>query len=262
MLIVLTVAIAFVSSCKKDETPIDPPVTCHLAKIDMTVFGTTVTSTITYNPALQVVDMETNDNGTLSGTKYSYTAAGKVATMEEYEGASKDVTTKTEYTYGTNGVTEEKIYTDNGGTLQLVGVNRFEYAGTQMTKKNVFSIIAGQEVKTDYMEYSYASTNNVTAIVTYSDDGLGGWEPTGRITYSYNDKTPTRFLLGLMAEDPNFPASNYIVLEREDAYDPIKQDWEETSELDYAYTFDSHGNPTKINAGQGLVIFDLTYNCQ
>ncbi len=260
MLIVLTVAMAFVSSCKKDDTT-DPVVTCQLTKMDLTFFGTTATSTITYNSAGQPIDMQTNDNGTISGTLYTYTSAGKVASMSEYEGASKTVIAKTEYTYGTNGVTEEKIYVDNAGTLELDQVNRFDYNGTQMIQKNIFSIVAGNEVKTDYIVYSYAANGDVSGTVTFTDDGLGNFEQSSRRTFTYNDKTPTRFLAGLIAEDPNFPSTHYIIRDKEEDYNAITQTWEVSSDLDYAYTYDSDGKPTKVNVGQGLFVFDLFYTC-
>lgn len=260
LLIVLTVAMAFVSSCKKDEI-IDPVVTCQLTKMDLTFFGTTVTSTITYNTSGQPVDMQTNDDGTISGTLYTYTSAGKVASMSEYEGASKTVTAKTEYTYGTNGVMEEKIYVDNAGTLEIESVNRFDYSGTQLVKKNIFTIVAGDEVKTDYVEYSYATNGDVSSMVTFSDDGLGNWEQSSRSTFTYNDKTPTAFLGGLIAEDPNFPSTHYIIRDKEEDYNTITQTWEVSSDLDYVYTYDSDGKPTKVNIGQGLFVFDLFYTC-
>ncbi|MHB1277417.1 MAG: hypothetical protein ACYC1Q_03395 [Bacteroidia bacterium] len=261
LLIVLTVAMAFISSCKKDETT-DPVLTCQLTKMDLTVFGTTVTSTITYNTSGQPIDMQTNDNGTISGTLYTYTSSGKVASMSEYDGAAKTVTARTDYTYGANGVTEEKMYVDNAGTLELDGVNRFDYNGTQRIQKNIFSIVGGQETKTDYVVYSYAANGDVSGTVTFTDDGLGNFEQSTRNTYTYNDKMPTRFLAGLISEDPNFPSTHYITRNKEEDYKTITQAWEVSSDLDYAYTFDSDNKPTKINVGQGLFVFDLFYTCK
>lgn len=260
MLIVLTVAVAFVSSCKKDDTT-DPVVTCQLTKMDLTFFGTTATSTITYNAAGQPIDMQSNDNGTISGTLYTYTSAGKVASISEYDGAAKTVTEKTEYTYGTNGVIEEKMYVDNAGSLEIDAVNRYDYNGTKMIQKNIFAIVAGDEVKTDYSVYSYAANGDVSGTVTFTDDGLGNFEQSSRSTYTYNDKTPTRFLAGLIAEDPNFPSTHYIIGDKEEDYNPLTQSWEVSSDLDYVYTFDSDNKPTKINVGQGLFVFDLFYTC-
>jgi|GEM_PF-2219460 len=264
-LVCLTVSLAFLSSCKKDSTeptPTPAAKTCTLKQMDLTVFGSTSNAVITTNTAGQVIESQSNDNGEISGTFYTYNSDGKMITMSEYSDMSKTIDSKTTFIYGNNGITEERYFSDNGNGLELESITRSEYTGTQLTRKNMFALVNGQEVSDGYTIYAYASNGDVNSMLTYSDDGNGGWKQSDRTTFTYNDKVANAYLLTIMTEDPNFPAKHYITQDKEESYNDITQAWEIDQNLDYVYTFNSDGYPSKIVAGQGLISILFTWDCK
>lgn len=254
-LIVLIIALAFVSSCKKDDSPDSKA--CQISKMDITFSGMTVNSVITYNSANQVIDVQNNKDGEITGTLYSYNTDGSVSTMKQYEGASKEVIGRTEYFYDANGVTEEKIYADNS-SVNLRAIHKYEYVNGKRSRKKIYNPSLEQ---TSYIEYTYTTNGDVSGTLTFWNQKPAGWVQSSRTTYTYNNKITDPFIKGLFSDDINFPATHYLTRELVEAYDPISQSWELTSDLDLVYTFDAEGNPTVIDVRQGFLIFNLTWSC-
>lgn len=265
MLVTLSASLAFLSSCKKDE-PVgsgSQPGTsaCKVTEINMTLLGETGKTTFTYNAAGQLIETQTIQNADVSGSLYTYNSAGQVTKIESYEDASKSINNKNEYTYGPDGVTEEKIYADNNGIPTHSETKKFEYANGVISKVNNYIITNGNESLYEYELYTYNTSGDVSMIVSYEDDGNGNWAATYRDTYTYGTQAATKTLLGFFEEDPNFPAKHYYTNQKSESYNTTDSIWETDGDLAYEYVFDSKGNPTKVTIGGGLAVANLSWEC-
>jgi len=265
VLVTLSASLTFLSSCKKDE-PTDSgsqpnTSTCKVMEIDMTLLGENGKTTFTYNAAGQITETQTKQNADVSGSLYTYNSAGQVTKIESYEDASKSINNKTEYTYGPNGVMEEKIFADDNGIPTHSETRKYEYANGVISKVNNYIITNGNESLYDYELYTYNTSGDVSMIVSYEDDGNGNWNAYYRDSYTYGTQVANKGLLGFFEEDPNFPAKHYYTNNKSESYNTVDNVWESDGDLDYVYVFDSKGNPTKVTIGGGLAVANLTWDC-
>lgn len=266
MLVGFSASLTFLSSCKKDDTT-DPgsgstSPTCYVTNMDVSVFGETAKSTITYNASNQAIEQSTVQGTDVSGTLFSYNSAGQITKIEEYDDASKQITSKTEYTYGPNGVLEEKIFSDENGVPTHSETRKYVYTNGVLSRVNTYLVDMGIDNLYEYQLYTMSALGEVTQIESYEDDGNGKWEAYYRDKYSYSAQAANKFLIGLLQDDPNFPAKHYITNEKGESYNSITKTWETDTSFDNTYVFDSKGNPTKITLFSGLASATLTWNCK
>lgn len=267
MLVTLCASLTFMSSCKKDD-PADSgsePNTpkCNVTVIDLTAFGEKGQTTFKYNAAGQITESQTTgDNSEVSGSYYTYNSAGQVTKIESYADASKSINNKTEYTYGPNGVTEEKIFADDNGIPTHSETRKYEYNNGVISKVNNYIVSGGSEDLYEYELYTYTISGDVSLIVSYQDDGNGNWTAYYRDSYTYSTQVANKALLGFFEENPNFPANHYYTNNKSESYNSVDNAWESDDDLDYVYVFDAKGNPTTITIGGGLAVALITWDCK
>jgi len=266
MLVTLSSSLAFLSSCKKDD-PADSGsgstnTSCYVNTMDLSVFGETAKSTLTYNASNQAIEQSTVQGADVSGTLFTYNSAGQMTKSESYDDASKKITSKIEYTYGSNGVTEVKIFADDNGVPTHSETRKYEYTNGVLSRVNTYLVDMGIDNLYEYELYTMSSLGEVTKIESYEDDGNGNWVAYYRDIYSYSAQSADKFLLGLLEEDPNFPAKHYITKVEGESYNAAMQIWEPSTSIVNTYDFDSKGNPTKITLFSGLASATLTWDCR
>lgn len=252
------------TSCKKDkDTPApgsNDGKTCQVTEVDMSSqFGNFKTSfTYTANGLLT----ETKSVGPFgtSGSMFVYNLDKKVSVREDFEDAAKTVTQRTEYTYNANGVSEIKKYIPENGTLNLIEIQRYQYEGSKPVKITIIQVSQGQEMENGFFTYTY-DTDNVTLIRGYETDGNGGYWETYRRKLNYDGKATLASLSFIMMDDPNFPISSNVLMDKTELYDMDTQTWEIDEEINYTYTYNTDGLPSSASiSGFGTASF--TYSCQ
>ena len=261
----MAMGVAFISSCSKDDDNggnDGGTKTCRVNTIALNALGETSTSSVTYDANKRPVEINTVQGSDVSGSKLSYDANGNVTLIEEYSDASKTIDYKEEYTYTDGKVSEVKIYYDNGGTLELDEIRRYEYSGSEVSKIKLFTMDAGQEVEYGYITYTYTN-GSVTGMDQYEDDGQGGSTHVARRAITYDTHALNyKFFLNFLFEDPNFPAANYPVRDKQEYWDPDNSVWEIDEDIDYVYTWNSDNLPATVTLYQGLAVATFSYTCE
>lgn len=252
------------TSCKKDNDIIVDPNPdkgyCSLTEMNFGSGTAGMKTTLTYNAAKQLIESHTLSFGMVYGTKYSYTAQNLLVETVEYQGANKEATWKTTYSYSNDQLKENKVYAFYDGAWTLVEIRKYEYQNGRRSKVRYFGLVDGAEVETAYRNYTYDGNNNVISILGFELNGASEWTEVTRRTFSYEPKSASWTLLTILTEDPAFPATQLIKSDKSEEWDENDQKWLVTEDLSYSYTYNDKGLPVTLTEdGTGTAQF--TYHC-
>lgn len=169
-----------------------------------------------------------------------------------------------------NALVTEYIATDKNGTQtpqqKITAVyNRFDLVDTSVN----YVWRTGGYVATARKISTYDNRGNLTGVLNESGDGRGGWIPSNRYTYVYNDKNLKTDVLvetvSSTASDQwvNSEKAEYVYdsKDRELSYEHYR--WAESAWQNYRSTFNKYENDLLVEErGMGLNgegVFDSTY---